>query len=241
MSSRSVTSANTSEDSSAPSGPAGVHGVLDDPHRDRRAVGLAARVQQGQVDAVGQHRDRGQRERRRGPPQDVRPGGQHVAGQGVGQKVPVGQHQHPRAERRQQVPGQGLLADGVGADRGPDQRPGARLGRGQPPDLRERPVPGGIRRAGRSTRRSPSMSGTSVVEPSIDTTRSPQQNTPAAPSAPIGPATCSNSMCSGSAPNRVRARARLEMFGGRHRRPCPASTQPSGSSTPSSSCWPRRR
>ena len=58
---------------------------------------------------------------------------------------------------------------------------------------------------------------------------------------PTGPATASNSMCSGSAPNRVLARDRLEMFGGRHRRPCPASTQPAGSSTPSSSCRPRRR
>ena len=171
-------------------GAGGVHGVLDDPHGDRRPVGLATRVQLGQVAAVGQHRDRGQLERRRGPPQDVRPGGQHVAGQGVAQEVPVGQHEHPRAERRQQVPGQGLLADRVGAERGPDQRPGPRLGRDQPADLRERPIPGGIRRAARSTRRSPSMSGTSVVEPSIDTTRSPQQNTPAAPSAPTGPATC---------------------------------------------------
>jgi hypothetical protein len=83
--------------------------------------------------------------------------------------------------------------------------------------------------------------GTSVVEPSMDTTRSPQQNTPAASGAPTGPATSSNSMCSGSAPNRVRARDSEEMFGGRHRRPPPASTQPCGSSTPPSSCWPRRR
>ena len=92
------------------------------------------------------------------------------------------------------------------------------------------------------------VSGRSLVEPSIETTRSPQQNTPATGSAaepsgepPTGPATASNSMCSGSAPNRARARDRLEMFGGRHRRPCPASTQPSGSRTPASSCRPRRR
>ena len=65
--------------------------------------------------------------------------GQHVAGQGVGQKIAVGQHQHPVTERGQQVAGQGLLADGVGADRGPDQRPGARLRGNQPADLRERP------------------------------------------------------------------------------------------------------
>ena len=46
-------------------------------------------------------------QRRRGPPQDVRPGGQHVADQGVAQKVAVGQHQHPRTERgRHRVAGQ---------------------------------------------------------------------------------------------------------------------------------------
>ena len=124
---------------------AGVHGVLDDPHGDRRPVGLTPRVQLGQVAAVGQHRDGGQLERGRGPPQDVRPGGQHVAGQGVAQKVAVGQHEHLRAERRQQVPSQGLLADRVRAERGPDQRPGPRLRGDNPADLRERPIPGGIR------------------------------------------------------------------------------------------------
>ena len=142
-----MTRQNSSEVSSAPSPVAGVHGVLDDPHGDRRPVGLAARVQLGQVGAVGQHSDRGQPERRRGPPQDVRPGGQHVAGQGVGQEVPVGQHEHSRAERAQQVAGQGLLADRVGAQRGPDQRPGPGLGRDQPADLGERPVPGRVGRA----------------------------------------------------------------------------------------------
>ena len=43
-----------------------------------------------------------------------------------------------------------------------------------------------------------SLSGTSVMDPSIETTRSPQQNTPGAPSAPVGPATCSNSIRTGS-------------------------------------------
>ena len=81
---------------------AGVHGVLDDPHGDRRPVGLAPRVQQGQVAAVGQHRDRGQLERGRGPPQDVRPGGQHVAGQGVAQAAP---DRRLRAARRRPRPG----------------------------------------------------------------------------------------------------------------------------------------
>ena len=41
------------------------------------------------------------------------------------------------------------------------------------------------------------LSGTSVTDPSTDTTRSPQQNTPGAPSAPVGPATCSNSIRTG--------------------------------------------
>ena len=45
------------------------------------------------------------------------------------------------------------------------------------------------------------LSGTSVTDPSIETTRSPQQNTPGAPSAPVGPATCSNSIRTGSAPS----------------------------------------
>src|SRR6185312_4049712 len=35
-------------------------------------------------------------------------GSPNTYGQGVAQKVPVGQHQHLRAERRQQVPGQAL-------------------------------------------------------------------------------------------------------------------------------------
>jgi hypothetical protein len=126
-------------------GAAGVHGVLDDPHGDRRPVGLTPGVQLGQVAAVGRHRDGGQLERGRGPPQDVRPGGQHVAGQGVAQKVAVGQHEHLRAERRQQVPGQPLLADRVRAKRGPNQCPGPRLRGDNPADLRERPIPGGIR------------------------------------------------------------------------------------------------
>ena len=46
-----------------------------------------------------------------------------------------------------------------------------------------------------------SPSGTSVTEPSIETIRSPQQNTPGAPPAPVGPATCSNSIRTGSAPS----------------------------------------
>jgi hypothetical protein len=170
-----------------------------------------------------------------GAPQDVRPGGQHVAGQGAGQEVPAGQHQHPGAEAWQQV--QGLLPGGVRAERRPGQRAGPGLRRGDPPHLRARPVPG--RSRGPAEERDvSSLSGRLVVEPSTEITRSPQQNTPSAPS---GPATCSNSMCSGSAPSFPRARDSEEMFGGRHRRTCPASTQPAGSSCPASRSVPRRR
>ena len=85
-----------------------------------------------------------------------------------------------------------------------------------------------------------SLSGTSVVDPSIEATRSPQQNTPGAPSAPVGPATCSNSIRTGSEPSFPRPRDSEEMFGCLHRLPCPASTQPSGSSWPASRSAPRR-
>ena len=136
------------------------------------------------------------------PAQDVRPGAQHVAGQGVAQKVAVGQHEHPGPERRQQIPGQGLLADGVGPGRGPDRRPGARLRRREPPNLRERPVPGGVR--------GPPEMGvvlgrvcTSVLEQS-PTPSSPQQNTRRVVAATVRDLV--DSMCSGSAPaGRARA------------------------------------
>ena len=235
--------ANTSEESSssAVGSGAGVHGVLDDPHGDRRPVGLATRVQQGQVAAVGQHGDGGQPERRRGPPQDVRPGGQHVAGQGVGQKVAVGQHQHPRAERGQQVAGQGLLADACRRRSWPRPAPRCPTRPRQPTGPAGTPRPGWHSRAGRSARRFPSSRArrwwSRPSTPPAARSRTPRPR----PSAPTGPATWSNSMCSGSAPSRVRARASEEMFGGRHRRPAPASTQPSGSSTPPSNCSPRRR
>jgi hypothetical protein len=67
----------------------GVHGVLDDPHRDRGAVALAGRLQLRQVRAVRQRPHRPQRERGRGAPQDVRPGRQHGTGQGPRQELPV--------------------------------------------------------------------------------------------------------------------------------------------------------
>jgi hypothetical protein len=40
-----------------------------------------------------------------------------------------------------------------------------------------------------------------VVDPSMDTAHSPQQNMPGAPSAPVGPAACSYSIPAGSAPS----------------------------------------
>ena len=80
------------------------------------------------------------------------------------------------------------------------------------------------------------LSGTSEVDPSMETTRSPQQNTPGVPSSPIGPATCSNRNRTGAGPSLPRPRDSEEMFGCRHRRPSPAPTQP-----PGSSCCPASR
>ena len=70
-----------------------------------------------------------------------------------------------------------------------------------------------------------SLSGTSGVDPSIEATRSPQQNTPGAPAPPVGPATCSNSIRTGSEPSFPRPRDSEEMFGCLHRLPCPASNR----------------
>ena len=125
-----------------------VHGVLDDPHGQRRAVALAGRLQFRQVGAVGQDLHRLEGEGRRGAPQDVRPGGEELPRQRPGQELPVRQHQHPRPEASllQQVAGQRLLAVPVRADRRPEQAPGPGLGRRQPPHLRERPVPRLVRR-----------------------------------------------------------------------------------------------
>ena len=165
------------------------------------AVALAGRPQLREIGAVGQGLHRPQREGRRGAPQDVRPGGEEGAGQGPGQELPVREHQHPRAEA---VPA-GPRASGCSADRyGPIAAP-SRL-----------PVPDSAAATHRACGNAPSrdwfegrpknasfssLSGTSVTDPSIETTRSPQQNTPGAPSAPVGPATCSNSIRTGSAPS----------------------------------------
>ena len=187
----------------------GVHGVLDDPHRDRRPVGLAARVQLGQVGAVGQHPDRGQPETTPRPATGCAP--RWPARRGPGswdRKLRSASTSIPGPNAGQQVPGQGLLPDGVRAERRPDQRPGPRLGRGQPPDLRERPVPRRRSTAARSARRSRRavrhVGGRAVhrhhPQPAAE---HPRRVRPP----PTGPATCSNSMCSGSAPSRARARA----------------------------------
>src|SRR6478609_5350203 len=52
-----------------------------------------------------------------------------------GGEVPVGQHEHSRAQRRQQVLGQGLLPGATGPVRGGQQHPGAGLGQRQRPQL----------------------------------------------------------------------------------------------------------
>ena len=214
-----------------------VHGVLDDPHQQRRAVLLAGRRQLRQVSAVSQDLHRLEGEGRRGAPQDVRPGRQELPGQRPGQELAVRQHQHlrPEAAALQQVAGQRLLAVPV--------RP-----RVAPSRL---PVPDSAAASHRTCANAPSrawldgrpkcssfggLSGTSEVDPSMETTRSPQQNTPGVPSSPIGPATCSNRNRTGAGPSLPRPRDSEEMFGCRHRRPSPAPTQP-----PGSSCCPASR
>jgi choline/carnitine/betaine transport len=83
------------------------------------------------------------------------------------QNVPVGQHQHLRTERRQQVSGQGLFADGVGSAAWP--RPAPRCP--TPPPGATGPVDGRPKYSSFS-----GALGTSVLASSIDTTRNPQQN-----------------------------------------------------------------
>ena len=85
-----------------------------------------------------------------------------------------------------------------------------------------------------------SLSGTSVTDPSLETTRSPQQNTPGAPSAPAGPATCPNNIRTGPAPSLPRPQDSEQMSGSHHWRPPPASTRPPGASRPASNPAPRR-
>jgi hypothetical protein len=79
------------------------------------------------------------------------------------------------------------------------------------------------------------LSGRSELDPSIETTRSPHTHTPGVSRAPIGPATSSNSKRITSGPSLRRPRDRLEIFGGCHRRPTPASTHRAGSTVPVSS------
>jgi hypothetical protein len=92
------------------------------------------------------------REGRRGPPQDVRAGGEYIAGQGVGLEVAVGQHQHPRPERRQQVSCQGLLHRACRARRWPRPAPRSPTPPRGASGPAETPRPGSRSRVGRSTR-----------------------------------------------------------------------------------------
>ena len=151
----------------------------------------------------------------------MHPGGQHVAGQGVGQEVSVGQHHHPRPQRGQQILRQGLLPTVYGtklarsAPRSPTplrpaSGPGETLGPSPIGRAREvlavlgrvRDIAGGtVHRRHRSPQQNTRGAG-SAAEPSPEP--------PARP--PTGPATASNSMCSGSDPNLALARARLEMW-----------------------------
>ena len=145
----------------------------------------------------------------------VASGAAHVGGQGVGAAG---------GDRARSDPGMCLVsatwADGPDVNH-PCRRPGPRLRCGRPADLGKRPA-----RVPLDGREKywlfSAVSGTSLVEPSIDATRSPQQNLRGAGSAAepspeprpasTGPATASNSMCSGSDPTWPSPRARLEMW-----------------------------
>ncbi|MGH3402992.1 MAG: hypothetical protein ACRDRJ_10895 [Streptosporangiaceae bacterium] len=78
------------------------------------------------------------------------------------------------------------------------------------------------------------------MDPSIETTRSPQQDTSGASASPIGPVTSSNRNRTAAGPSFRRPRDSEEMFGCRHRRPSPASTQPPASRCPASRSAARR-
>ena len=211
-----------------PSGPplaggCGVHGVLDDPPVIGGPGALAGRVQLHEVAAVGEHPSRGRRE---GPRRTPRPATgcarrwRALAGQGVGLEVAVGQQQHPRPERRQQVSCQGCFTERAGPEGGPDQRPGPRLRRGEPADLQKRPGPGRVR--GSAEVRGVLRGVRHVAGGAVHRhPRSPQQNTPAAPTGPAleSKGTDTRRVAARSTPCRSRSRSRASLACGRHRRP----------------------
>jgi hypothetical protein len=177
------------EDPSGPplAGGCGVHGVLDDPHRDRRPVALAGRVQLHEVAAVGEHPGRGQCE---GPRRTPRPATGCARrwrvhrGPGSG----TGSCGRPAPASQARTPPAGLVPRSASPSvQGPKVAPTSA------------PVPDSAAGSQRTCRNAPArvafegrpkyaafsvVSGTSLVVPSIDTTRSPQQNTPAAPTGP---------------------------------------------------------
>ena len=131
----------------------------------------------------------------------MRARGEEVAGQGPGQELAVRKDQHPRPEASPSR----SRASGCSAVRYAPIAAPSRL-----------PVPDSAATTHLTCGNAPSRdwlegrpknlafaspSGTSVTEPSIETIRSPQQNTPGAPPAPVGPATCSNSIRTGSGPS----------------------------------------
>ena len=109
----------------------------------------------------------------------MHPRGLHVARQGVGQEVSVGQHHHPRPQRGQQILRQGLLPDRVRDKARPIGAPVPRLRCGRPADVGKRsarvPLDGREKYWLFSA-----VSGTSLVEPSIDATAA-RSRTPGAP------------------------------------------------------------
>jgi len=163
----------------------------------------------------------------------VRPGGRDRAAEGEGRKVPVGQHQHARAQRAQDVTvrGEGLLTVVVAAVGRGHPRPGPRLGHRHRAQLRVRARHPPRRCCrGRTARRSPPVSGRSRVNPSRHSTRRPAENTPGVAGVPVGPATRANSSLNGAALSRTRALAIDPVPGASQSpQPRPCTARPSAS------------
>ena len=109
----------------------------------------AGRLQFRQIGAVGQDFHRFEGEGRGGTPQDVRPVARNSRASAQDRNLRSASTSIPGPKHPwlQQVAGQGLLGVPVRAQGCPEQAPGPGLRRRQPPDLRERPVPGLVGRA----------------------------------------------------------------------------------------------
>jgi hypothetical protein len=126
-----------------------VHGVLDDPHRDRRPVALAGRVQLHEVAAVGEHPRSGSA-RRTAKDAEAR----HRMCAPVASTSRAREWDWKLRSASTSIPGPNAagrsrakvcFTERAGPEGGPDQRPGPRLRRGEPADPQKRPGPGRVR------------------------------------------------------------------------------------------------